>query len=91
MDLNSDGFIDVEEYVTVDKIMDEKTGRTFNEEMTRREFEKMDTDKDGKLSLEEWKAYQKEQSKRMPPAETVRNINKMMDMIAEDVAALKVG
>lgn len=59
LDMNSDGKISKEEFLTVSKKQAEKKGRDFDEDKCLNNMKKKDTNVDGVVSLEEFTASMK--------------------------------
>merc|ERR1719160_2016770 len=56
-DSDKSGFITMDECLEFDKTLSEVSGIPFNEAETKQTFTRTDVNKDGKVSLEEFKAY----------------------------------
>jgi Ca2+-binding EF-hand superfamily protein len=82
-DLDKSGFITMEESLEFDKLFSEVSGVQFDEAETKETFAQTDANKDGKVSLEEFKAYFKKTASEAGMDESaqlglVRQTNQMM-------------
>eukprot|EP00746_Dinoflagellata_sp_MGD_P014794 gnl/MRDRNA2_/MRDRNA2_132582_c0_seq1.p1 gnl/MRDRNA2_/MRDRNA2_132582_c0~~gnl/MRDRNA2_/MRDRNA2_132582_c0_seq1.p1 ORF type:complete len:230 (-),score=61.00 gnl/MRDRNA2_/MRDRNA2_132582_c0_seq1:177-866(-) len=88
-DLDKSGFITIDESLEFDKIFSEVSGMPFDETETKETFIQTDANKDGKVSLEEFKAYFKKTASEVGMNEAaqlglVRQTNQMMLMAREE-------
>lgn len=88
-DLDKSGFITMEETLEFDKLFSEVSGVQFDEAETKRTFTQTDADKDGRVSLEEFKTYFKKTASEAGMDESaqlglVRQTNQMMLVAKEE-------